>query len=105
MHLTRPHHGADRRIIADSWFGCVKYESELFKRGLYSTMLVKAAHKDYLAMVPGEINLEQEQQVAHSTKKDGQGSTTTIKSTYLITYMYKTSGVCNIHGQIPKSIY
>ena len=34
-----------------------------------------------------------------------QGSTTTIKSPHVITYMCQIFGRCDIRGQIPKSIY
>ena len=45
LHLTEPYHGSGRCVIADSWFGSVKCASELLRRGLYSIMLVKTAHK------------------------------------------------------------
>ena len=67
IHLTQPCHGTGRRVIADSWFVSVKYASELCKTGLYSIMLVKTAHKDYLCMLLGESDLERGQWVSYST--------------------------------------
>ena len=34
-----------------------------------------------------------------------QGLAITIKSSYVITYMYQIFGVCDVYQQIPKSIY
>ena len=34
-----------------------------------------------------------------------QGLTITIKSLYVITYVGQNFGICDAHGQIPKSIY
>ena len=47
LHLTDPYHGSGRCVIADSSFGSVKCASELMRKGLYSIMLVKTAHKDF----------------------------------------------------------
>ena len=34
-----------------------------------------------------------------------QGSTIIITLPFVITYLYQNFGICDIHGQIPKSIY
>ena len=69
--LTAPYHGTGHRIIADSWFGSVKTAVALSKRGLYSIMLVKTAHKDFPRLYLSEKTLDRGEWVACSTEKDG----------------------------------
>ena len=71
IRLTAPYHGTGRRIIADSWFGSVKTAVALSKRGLYSIMLVKTAHKDFPRLYLSEKTLDRGEWVACSTEKDG----------------------------------
>ena len=47
LQLTEPYHSTRKHLIADSWFGLVKSETEFYKQGLFSIMLVKTAHKDF----------------------------------------------------------
>ena len=56
--LTQPHHGSGRCIIADSCSGSVKSPTKLMRQGLYSIMLVKTAHKDFLCQLLGEEPLQ-----------------------------------------------
>ena len=56
--ITQPHHRTRRRVIADSWFGSVRSTVELLKKGLYSIMLVKIAHKQFPSCLLGQRNLE-----------------------------------------------
>ena len=45
-------------VVADSWFGSVKSAVELQKRGLFSIMLVKTAHKNFPQTLLGEACLQ-----------------------------------------------
>ena len=45
-------------VVADSWFGSVKSAVELQKRGLFSIMLVKMAHKNFPQTLLGEACLQ-----------------------------------------------
>ena len=47
LRLTFPYHGTGRVVFADSWFGSVKTAIELKKVGLFSTLMVKTAHKNF----------------------------------------------------------
>lgn len=47
IQLTEPYHSTGKHVITDSWFGLVKSETEFYKEGLFSIMLVKTAHKDF----------------------------------------------------------
>ena len=47
LRLTTPWHGTSRIIVADSWFGSVKSAVQLAARGLFSTLMVKTAHKNF----------------------------------------------------------
>ena len=56
--LIRPYHGSGRRVVADSWSSSVKSAVELRKRGLFSIMLVKTAHKNFPRTLLGEACLQ-----------------------------------------------
>ena len=71
LHLTEPYHGSGRCVIADSWFGSVKCASELMRRGLYSIMLVKTAHKDFPRQLLGEEPLQHGEWKGYTADKDG----------------------------------
>ena len=70
LRLTQPYHGTGKRVIADSWSGSVKSAVELSKRGLYSIMLVKTAHKQFPRQLLGEKNLERGDWVAYTATVD-----------------------------------
>ena len=61
LRLTEPYHGSGRCVIVESWFGSVKCASELMRRGLYSIMLLKTAHKDFAHQLLGEEPLQRGQ--------------------------------------------
>ena len=71
LHLTEPYHGSGRCVIADSSFGSMKCASELMKRGLYSIMLVKRAHKDFPCQLLGEETSQRGEWKAYTADKDG----------------------------------
>ena len=60
-----------RCIIADSWFGSVKSAFGFMRQGLYSTMLVKTAYKDFPHQLLGEEPLQRGEWKAYTTNKDG----------------------------------
>ena len=60
-----------RCIIADSWFGSVKSAFGFMRQGLYSTMLVKTAYKDFPHQLLGEELLPRGEWKAYTTNKDG----------------------------------
>ena len=47
MQLTQSYQSTGRAFIANSWRNLVKCTVELLKKGLYSIMLVKTAHKQF----------------------------------------------------------
>ena len=67
--LTQPYHCSATCIIPDSRFGSVKSASELMRQGLYSTMLVKTAHKDFHSQLLGEEPLQHGEWKAYTTNK------------------------------------
>jgi hypothetical protein len=71
IRLTQPYHGSGRIIIADSWFGSIKTAVEMMKRGLYSVLIVKTAHKGFPRQLLGEETLERGKWVAYTTEQDG----------------------------------
>ena len=59
LRLTEPYHGSGRVVFGDSWFGSVKTCMELKKVGIYSTVVVKTAHKNFpkeIFMTMGAVN-------------------------------------------------
>ena len=50
------YHGTEERC--DCWFGSVKYALELMKRGMFSLMFVKTAHRDFPEEILGETPLK-----------------------------------------------
>ena len=68
IRITQPYHSIRRRVIADSWFGSVKSAVELLKKGLYSIMLVKTAHKQFPRCLLGQSTLERGQWVVYTAR-------------------------------------
>ena len=66
--LTQPYYSIRRRAFADSWFSSVKSAVELLKKGLYSIMLVKTAHKQFPRHLLGQCTFERGLWVAYTAK-------------------------------------
>ena len=71
LRLTEPIQGTGRIVIADSWFGSVKAAIQLRNRGLFSTMVVKTAHKNFPVDLLNTHSLKRGEWIAYTAVIDG----------------------------------